>query len=152
MKENSSRYQWLAFELSFRNDLSHKQRLALFEAIQVESEWKNFKSPKVPRSASLPNDGNPSTGGDLDSVGLLQQRVGYDGRGFSKDWGDVHRAMNPSTAMGSFIKKLKNIKQENRTSGQLAQLVQVSNFPDKYDAVEGKVLPMIERMYDGCRK
>jgi hypothetical protein len=47
--------------------------IALMTA-DAESSLHNYANPKVPASEQLPNDGDPPTGGDHDSVGLFQQR------------------------------------------------------------------------------
>lgn len=85
---------------------SDKQLLALFEAGIVESGLRNLNY------------------GDRDSVGFLQQRAG---------WGSLSERMNVAHATASFIRKAKNKDTQGQTAGQLAQAVQVSAFPRRYD-------------------
>lgn len=64
--------------------------------------------------------------GDLDSVGLFQQRP-------SQDWGSVEQIMDPWYASGKFYEALVRIP--NWQTGDLndiAQKVQISAFPDAY--------------------
>lgn len=91
---------------------SGKIMLALFEAGIVESGFHN-----------LP-------GGDRDSVGFLQQRP-------SQGWGTVEQCMNVPHATTAFVNDAKGKEARAVTSGQLAQAVQRSAFPLRYDAVRG---------------
>ena len=107
------------------------------------------RTRRCPSSYHYANDGTPKTGGDLDSVGVLQQRVGYNGKGFSKDWGPVSKAMDPEAAMRSFAAKAKNIK-GGKGAGRLAQKVQASAHPDRYDKKEPQAHDLIYRMGKSC--
>jgi hypothetical protein len=87
-------------------------RLALFEAGIVEA---NLKNP---------------AGGDRDSVGALQQRSG---------WGSLTARMDPYRAAQAFLSDLLGRvlpKHPNARAGELAQLVQRSAYPDRYNAAE----------------
>lgn len=62
----------------------------------TESDWRNYANRNVPGSIDVsPNDGYPVHGGDLDSVGLYQQR--------SRWWGSTEGSMNPYTATQRFL-------------------------------------------------
>lgn len=87
---------------------SHKVLLALFEAAIVESGFRNLNY------------------GDRDSVGFLQQRP-------SMGWPNP---MDVPTATRSFVSRAMAKENNYATSGQLAQAVQISAFPLKYDAVK----------------
>lgn len=90
--------------------------LALFEACIVESGFTN------PQSAT-----------DHDSIGVLQQRP-------SAGWpnpGDV------PTAVNSFVSRAKAKEGSTSSAGMLAQSVQVSAFPLKYDAVKVQAAELI---------
>lgn len=90
---------------------SSKVTLALFEAGIVEA---NLKNP---------------AGGDRDSVGSLQQR--------SQGWGTLAERMDPYQAALKFVEKANRLENRFATAGQLAQAVQVSAFPLRYDQAKG---------------
>jgi hypothetical protein len=87
---------------------SDKQLVALVEAGLVESGMRNLNY------------------GDRDSVGFLQQRP-------SQGWGSVRQIMNVAYATRKFVEKAMRMDRAVFTSGQLAQKVQVSAFPERYD-------------------
>lgn len=91
---------------------SPKVLLALFEAGIVESGFRNL--------------GHQGSNNDHDSLGFLQQRP-------SQGWPNP---MDVPTATRSFVSRAKPIEGKYATSGQLAQAVQRSAFPLKYDAVK----------------
>lgn len=84
---------------------SEKQLIALVEAGLVESGMRNLSY------------------GDRDSVGFLQQRAG---------WGSTGQRMDPAYATRKFIAKAMKVDKKRYDAGQLAQAVQVSAFPDRY--------------------
>lgn len=94
---------------------SEKVMLALFEAAIVESGFRNLNY------------------GDRDSVGFLQQRP-------SQGWPDP---MNVATATTSFVTKAMVVENRYGTAGQLAQAIQRSAFPLKYDAVRGQAAALL---------
>lgn len=79
--------------------------LALFEAGIVEA---NLKNPHR---------------GDLDSVGSLQQRPG---------WGTLAHRMDPHRAALEFLAEARKMDRKMYMSGKLAQAVQRSGFPLRY--------------------
>ena len=87
---------------------SSKVLLSLFEAAIVESGFRNLDY------------------GDRDSVGFLQQRP-------SQGWPNP---MDVPTATRSFVAKAQAVEGRYTTSGKLAQAVQVSAYPDRYDKAE----------------
>jgi hypothetical protein len=95
--------------------------LALFETALVETNMRNLANPKVPSSLLYPHDG---LGTDHDSVGIMQQRPG---------WGSVRERMNVAISARKFLAKAMAKQGGYSTAGRLAQAVQVSAFPDKYD-------------------
>lgn len=97
-----------AFSVANSLGASPKVMLSLFEAGLVESGFRNLDH------------------GDRDSVGYLQQRP-------SQGWPDP---MNITTATKSFVKKAKEKDRSSYSAGQLAQAVQVSAYPDRYDKRE----------------
>jgi hypothetical protein len=88
---------------------SPKVKKALFEAGIVESGLKNLSY------------------GDRDSLGPLQQRP-------SQGW---RNARNPYMAARDFIKQAQPLAQKYGTAGALAQAVQRSAFPGRYDQQSG---------------
>lgn len=97
---------------------SDKVMLALFEAALVESGFRNLNY------------------GDRDSVGFLQQRP-------SAGWGTVAECMNVPHATTMFVTRAKAKEARAATAGQLAQAVQVSAFPLRYDAVRGQAAELL---------
>jgi len=100
---------------------SPKVMLALFEAGIVESGMRN-----------LP-------GGDRDSIGFLQQRP-------SQGWTGL---TDVSKATREFVTRAQSRDRPWMTAGMLAQSVQRSKFPLKYDAVKVPAMLLIERARGG---
>jgi cell wall-associated NlpC family hydrolase len=90
----------------------------------TESTLHNYANPKVPASEDLPNDGNPATGGDHDSVGLFQQRA---------SWGPLGARMDPQASTRLFVLRLLAVAAWSTIPpGVAAQTVQISKFPERY--------------------
>lgn len=87
------------------------ERLGLFEAGIVESGLRNLEY------------------GDADSLGALQERVSIYGRA---------HALNPLASAVRFLTDAKALRPWPGTAGHLAQAVQRSAYPDRYDAVAGQ--------------
>lgn len=113
---------------------SDKVLLSLFETAIVESGARNLASRAVPESLKFPHEGVAA--GDHDSVGVLQQRA---------SWGSVGSRMNVTESAQRYLAKAKRVDRAGMSAGQLAQAVQVSAFPLKYDAVAGRARLMIAR-------
>jgi hypothetical protein len=105
-------------------DATPKQMLAAFETALVESNMQNV----------------PAGAGDLDSVGVFQQRP-------SQGWGSVAELSNPTIAAAKFFKAAQASSQGG-TAGQLSQRVQRSAFGYKYDLREVEAQRWIERVRD----
>ncbi len=110
-----------AYDTALKNNASDKVMLALFQAGIVESGFRNLNY------------------GDRDSIGFLQQRP-------SQGWGTVEQIMNVEFATNSFISRAKKIENKYKSSGQLAQAVQRSAFPFKYDLVESEAITLIKKV------
>jgi cell wall-associated NlpC family hydrolase len=94
----------------------------------VESGLHDWANPTVPASELLPNDGLPPGGGDHDSVGLFQQRA---------SWGPVAARMNPGASTDLFVTRLLGVPAWSTIPpGVAAQAVQVSEYPDRYAALQ----------------
>lgn len=96
--------------------------LAGFEAGVVESNMNNLDC------------------GDRDSLGVFQQRP-------SQGWGTPEQIRDVSYASKAFFTRAIRVAADNPdlSAGQVAQAVQVSACPDRYDAVEGTARELIER-------
>jgi hypothetical protein len=99
-----------------------KIRLATFETAIVESGVHNLNY------------------GDRDSVGVFQQRV-------SQGWGVGYSVMDPDGAAREFIRraKVQNANHPGYSAGQLAQSVQISGFPLRYDQVQGQAQALMAK-------
>ncbi|HEX5782528.1 MAG TPA: pilus assembly protein TadG-related protein [Solirubrobacteraceae bacterium] len=78
--------------------------------------------------------------GDRDSIGLFQQR---------DSWGSYAQRMDPEWASRQFISRAIRQDRPWMTPGQLAQDVQVSAFPERYDQRRGQALSLIATYCSG---
>ncbi|MVO89432.1 hypothetical protein GPA10_32950 [Streptomyces sp. p1417] len=101
--------------------VSSKVRLAAFEAGWVESHMNNLPC------------------GDKDSVGVFQQRP-------SQGWGTAEQCGDVPHATASFLRRAveEDRRDPGRTAGEIAQAVQRSAFPERYDQAETKARSLIE--------
>ncbi|MEL5955775.1 hypothetical protein AADR41_13570 [Streptomyces sp. CLV115] len=97
-----------------------KVLLAAFETGWVESHMNNLNC------------------GDRDSLGVFQQRP-------SQGWGTPEECMDPVHATNAFLDQAipNDARNPEFTAGELAQSVQRSAFPDRYDESEAKALALI---------
>ncbi len=117
-----------AFRVAQELGASPRVTLALFEAALVESGFRNL--------------GHQGAANDHDSVGYLQQRP-------SQGWA------NPTdvpTATRSFVTKAKAKEAAvPGTAGRLAQAVQISAYPDRYDRTEPQARQLLGELgYTGA--
>jgi hypothetical protein len=110
-----------AYDTAILNNASDKVVLALFEAGIVESGFRNIKY------------------GDRDSIGFLQQRP-------SQGWGTVEQIMDVEYATKQFLNKAIPLENKYSTAGKLAQAVQRSAFPLKYDLKENEAKNLIKQI------
>jgi hypothetical protein len=96
-----------------------KVQLAAFEAAIVESGVHNLNY------------------GDRDSLGAFQQRP-------SAGWGTPEQILNPVYAATQFITRAIRAN-GSQSPGQLAQDVQISAFPDRYDGVAVQAAGLLQR-------
>ncbi|QTE03061.1 LGFP repeat protein [Streptomyces cyanogenus] len=101
------------YEVGQRMNVSEKVMLAGFETGWVESRMNNLSC------------------GDRDSLGVFQQRP-------SQGWGSPEQVMDVDYAAGKFFEVALQMDpgMEGSTAGQLAQAVQRSAYPDRYDQAE----------------
>ena len=107
---------------------SDKVMLAGFEAGWVESHMNNLPC------------------GDRDSLGVFQQRP-------SQGWGTPEQILNVAFASNSFFTRAIPVAASNPgfTAGQVAQAVQRSAFPSRYDAAEATARALIEQARELAR-
>lgn len=107
-------------DVASQRGVNEKVMLAAFEAGWVESHMNNLNC------------------GDRDSLGVFQQRP-------SAGWGTPEQILDPVYATNAFLDQAIPNDQNNPgfTAGELAQSVQRSAFPDRYDESEGKAREMI---------
>ncbi|MEU5531647.1 hypothetical protein [Streptomyces sp. NPDC020362] len=101
------------YEVGQRMNVSEKVMLAGFETGWVESRMNNLSC------------------GDRDSLGVFQQRP-------SQGWGSPEQVMDVDYAAGKFFEVALQMEpgMEGGTAGQLAQAVQRSAYPERYDQAE----------------
>lgn len=114
---------------------SSKVILALFETGFVESDFKIYANPNVPESMKIPHD---AVGYDHKSVGFLQQQVPW--------WGTAAQCMNTAYATRQFVNRAKTKESRYSTAGKLAQAVQVSAFPTRYDQMQSRAITLINQV------
>jgi putative Flp pilus-assembly TadE/G-like protein len=102
-----------------RLDAPPKVQLAAFEAAIVESGVHNLSY------------------GDRDSLGAFQQRP-------SAGWGTPAQILDPVYASTQFITRAIRAN-GSQSPGQLAQDVQISAFPDRYDGVAVQAAGLLQR-------
>jgi hypothetical protein len=100
-----------------------KVRLAAFEAAIVESGVHSL------------------TYGDRDSLGVYQQRP-------SQGWGSPAQILDPTYAATQFITRAIRAN-GGQSPGQLAQDVQISAFPDRYDGVAVQAASLLSKFCGG---
>jgi hypothetical protein len=100
-----------------------KEMLSAFETALVESNACNIE------------------GGDRDSLGVFQQRP-------SQGWGSRSQILDVSYAAGKYFAGVKRGSQGG-TAGQLAQSVQRSAFPGRYDEKAAQAKRLIEQIGNG---
>ncbi|RKN77792.1 hypothetical protein D7231_02420 [Streptomyces klenkii] len=112
------------YEVGQRRNVSAKVMLAGFETGWVESHMNNLAC------------------GDRDSLGVFQQRP-------SQGWGSPEQVMDVGYAANKFFEVAQQMEPrlEGSTAGQLAQAVQRSAYPDRYDQVEGHAIAMRDEAF-----
>ncbi|KAG9126951.1 hypothetical protein FRC07_001284 [Ceratobasidium sp. 392] len=99
-----------------------KVLLATFETAWIESHVNNLNC------------------GDQDSIGVFQQRP-------SQGWGTYDQIMNVDYSTGKFLDQaiVNDRNNPGYTAGQLAQSVQRSEFPDRYDQAQSIAQDLINQ-------
>ncbi|MFM9370852.1 hypothetical protein [Streptomyces sp. Da 82-17] len=98
-----------------------KVLLASFEAALVESGMENLDH------------------GEGDSLGVFQQRP-------SQGWGTPDQVTNVAYASRQFFTRALDLDDPSLTAGELAQAVQVSAYPERYDQREAEARELLVRV------
>ncbi|MEV5200727.1 hypothetical protein [Streptomyces sp. NPDC053720] len=108
------------YRIAAERGVTDKVLLAAFETGWVESHMNNLNC------------------GDRDSLGVFQQRP-------SQGWGTPEECMDPVHATNAFLDQAipNDAHNPDFTAGELAQSVQRSAFPDRYDESAAKALSLI---------
>ena len=101
-------------------DAPPRVRLAAFEAAIVESGVHNLNY------------------GDRDSIGPFQQRP-------SQGWGTPEQIMNPIYSATQFVTRAIRANRDGMSAGQLAQAVQISAFPERYDQRASQAMSLMKQ-------
>jgi hypothetical protein len=111
----------IVYQVGVRHGVTDRVMLAGFEAGWVESRMNNLPC------------------GDSDSLGVFQQRP-------SQGWGTPEQILNVDYAATQFFVRAIPIASANPgySAGQVAQAVQRSAFPSRYDEAQSKALQLIE--------
>jgi len=124
--------------------LTHKQRRVakhIYDVGRRRGESRKEILAAIETALTEANLGNPSYG-DRDSVGWRQERSHYGSRG---------KRMNVRGAANRFYDETSKANPRRyRTAGQLAQAVQRSAFPERYDQREGeakRILRWLRKTY-----
>ncbi|MGW0395006.1 LGFP repeat-containing protein [Streptomyces sp. NPDC003042] len=112
------------YEVGQRRGVSDKVMLAGFETGWVESRMNNLAC------------------GDRDSLGVFQQRP-------SQGWGTPEQVLDVDYAANKFFEVAQQMEpgEEGGTAGQLAQAVQRSAYPERYDQAEGVARAMRDEAF-----
>jgi hypothetical protein len=76
--------------------------------------------------------------GDRDSLGVFQQRP-------SQGWGSPAEILDPTYAARQYISRAIAAERPGESAGQLAQSVQVSAYPGRYDGVQTQAAALMDR-------
>jgi hypothetical protein len=76
--------------------------------------------------------------GDRDSLGVFQQR-------WTQGWGTPAQIMDPAYASRQYISHAIAAERPGESAGQLAQSVQRSAYPGRYDQVAGQAAALMDR-------
>jgi hypothetical protein len=111
-------------DIGNQRGVDDRVRLAEFETAWVESHANNLPC------------------GDQDSIGVFQQRP-------SQGWGTYDQIMDPYYSTNKFLDYAIPTAADNpwMTAGQVAQAVQRSEFPDRYDQSQGIAQDLIARSW-----
>lgn len=117
-------------------DYAHRAADVALAVALVESGLHVYANPRVPGSMELPHD---LVGNDHASVGLFQQQVPM--------WGTVAACQGVDTSTGKFLDALFKVNWHGRSNGQLAQQVQRSAFPNRYQARDAQAITIRKALW-----
>ncbi|KAG9104759.1 hypothetical protein FRC06_011241 [Ceratobasidium sp. 370] len=110
------------YRITQARGVTAKVLLATFETAWIESHVNNLNC------------------GDQDSIGVFQQRP-------SQGWGTYDQIMNVDYSTGKFLDQAipNDVNNPGYTAGQLAQSVQRSEYPDRYDQAQSIAQDLISQ-------
>ncbi|TFK97769.1 hypothetical protein BDV98DRAFT_480173, partial [Pterulicium gracile] len=110
------------YQICTSRGVSDTVLLATFETCWIESHCHNLPC------------------GDQDSIGVFQQRP-------SQGWGSYDQIMNVDYSTGKFLELCIPTAAQNPhlSAGTIAQMVQRSEYPDRYNEAEGIARGLIDR-------
>jgi hypothetical protein len=134
----------VAFSIQWTAEHHRIAKRVCYRTIWTECDWNNYANKSVAGSIDcVPNDGYPIHGGDLDSVGLYQQR--------SRWWGDTPGSMDPFVATHRFLERMLVNAPDWLTLDEstICQRVQQSQFDGvTIDKRTGKPYPYAQNYRD----
>lgn len=125
----------------------------MFMAALVESGLKNYANENIPASLTYPHD---AVGSDHDSVGFWQMRQHW-----AKPFGDMSKLMNVDYQVSAILggpdgpnypspRGIFDIPNwETLPKGEVAQSVEVSAFPDRYEKQEDLAKQLVKFLTNG---
>lgn len=116
-------------------DDPHRAAVICIETALVESEIQIFANSNVPESLQLPHE---AVGSDHLSVGIFQQQV--------PSWGTTADCMDPAKSTNKFLDRLLAFDWRSMRTGTAAQRVQVSAFPNRYQAREWEATQVVDSL------
>jgi hypothetical protein len=127
----------------YAQQFPQRAAVIVMETALVESGIQIYANPNVPESMAIPHE---AVGSDHASVGILQQQVPY--------WGTAADCMDPATSTVKFLfggtggsAGLNDFDWQHMTTGEAAQAVQVSAYPDRYQLQEQTATQIVEALW-----
>jgi hypothetical protein len=116
--------------------LPERAAVIVMETALVESNLLIWANWNVPESLNIPHD---AVGSDHASVGPLQQQVPM--------WGTARDCMDPAKSTRKFLDRLVQFNWQSMSTGEAAQRVQVSAFPDRYQYRESEAIQIVNELW-----
>jgi hypothetical protein len=120
----------------FERKLSKRAGVIVIETALVESNIKVYANQNVPESMHISHE---AVGSDHLSVGIFQQQVPM--------WGTADDCMDPAKSCNKFLDRLEKFNWYSRSTGVVAQQVQGSAFPDRYQTMEQRAIQIVNAFW-----
>ena len=110
---------------------------------ETGGSMRNYANSEIPETLKYPHN---AVGSDHYSAGLFQQQTGP----FGNYWGTVAQVMNPAYATGRFFQEMTRRVGgwQHMNSGVVAQDVQGSAYPGRYQGYIPQADQLIAKLYD----